>query len=294
MIELTKVDKAPLLKKYFLRYLKRLIEARENNEFAGRFYLYAMDPDTFESRLARIEHLGQTQAIVSEVGDIDEPSELDRRLLDVWAEIRVLDQLYREGFTSIQKVRVVADYTALKCSRSFAFQVTRISGSLADQVKAQKDKTKRETSPYGDLDDIHSRLSDPAWYFFWDALRTKNQKYRNWSAENTTKCIVIVTGDEYIQDSLVRQIACRQIRASAFDRGLGKRHFDELIWLPDVDPGAWFTFGNSPIESHCYADWKDVVGSIGWENPDEVIRREVDLESWIPRYKSDDPFRRDY
>jgi hypothetical protein len=285
MESLPGLEKGTLIEKYFGDYLRRLLTAAKQTEYGGRFYLAAYITETLENRLMRIEGLDLTQSILNEVGEIDDAEELDKRLMDAWAEIRVLDQLNIEGFTNIQKVKEVADFTAECNVSSYAFQVKRIRSVLKSHISRLNDPKRRDPSPYGTLDDIYSRFQRPVGHYFWNALIEKNSKFRSWSEKDLVRCIMIVSSDEDLQDSLIRHIACQQIRTGIHDRSLGQLNFEELVWLPDLSPGAWFKVGSSPEKTRCFADWKDVIGDPGWNEELTVNRREVDLNSSINRWK---------
>lgn len=270
-------DKYPLTRQYFGKYLKQLLTAViEGVPFDEHFVNCAFRPSDLEKRLNKIEYLGQTKSIVAEVGNISDPDILDKRLSDAWAEIRVIDQLIREGFTNILKVKETSDFTSVLGEQNYAFQVTRINVSL--ESEASKDPTKRSTSPFGSIASVHDRLDSVVSNFFWDALEKKNGKFRNWKREGYQRCIAIVNSDENLQDPMTRYIACQQIRNGI--HLLMKRHFDELLWLPDLGNGAWFKFGLKPENTRCFVDWKDVPNQ-DLVSEDIVIRREVNLDSMI-------------
>lgn len=274
-----KFKQYPLVNRYFGQYLETLVEAQQRNPFEGRFVLLAYTPDDFEKRLARIDALGQTESIVKEVGDVTDPAELDRRLMDAWAEIRVLYQLFVESFQKITKVEQISDFTATCNEQNYTFQVKRIQSSLTDKVK-RKYKTS-DFDPYGKtIEQIHKDLDAPLGDFFWDALREKNGKFRSGKYKDWKRCIVIVSADEDLQDAMVRHIACQQIRSGIHDPGMGTIHFEYFLWLPDLSAGAWFSIGANPQETHCYADWKDSPGDPGWSR-EKPYRREVNLGSDI-------------
>jgi hypothetical protein len=268
------VDKYPLVRKYFGKYLSQLIRAALDKPYEGRFINAAFFPEELENRLREIEHTDQTEYIMSEVRNIQDPVEIDRRLMDAWAELRTISQIVKEGFTEVAKVKATADLTAKRQEHVYAFQVKRINSSLDMRVEQHNEPDERDSTPEGALSDIYERLGEPVSYFFWDALREKNAKFKKWDETNWIRCIVIVSGDEDLQDPLVRHIACKKIREGI--HYLSQRHFEELLWLPDTGNGAWFKIGYSREETRCFADWKDELG-----NPDskeDVNRREIHLD----------------
>lgn len=290
-----------LVNKYFGGHIKALNDAHSIVPYSGRFFLLAENSANFEGRLARIEKWGQTSSIIREVGGLskleslvkaislkdgnsvknlkDFCEELDRRLMDAWAELRTIDLLAMEGFTKIEKVIETADFIACCQTTKYAFQVKRINKSLLEQVEKRNDPDQRNMEPSGTLTDIHQRFSEPLSYMFWDALLEKNSKYKNYQGSN--RCIVIVSGDEDLQDPLLKHIACQRIRSGIYDQAFGKRNFEYLLWLPDISPGAWFIFDEQQSRSRCFADWKDEIGTFGWEENISIYRREVDLNSRI-------------
>jgi len=274
-------DDFPLVKKYFGKYIGQLVEALlDENPYEGRFAKAAFEPQALERRLQRIEETGQTSRIVSEVGELQDPIELDRRLMDAWAELRTICQLCKEGFGNISKVTEIADLTATRGDEKFAFQVKRINNSLDNQVNRMNEPGKRDSDPTGEIGEIYSRLGEPLSYFFWDSLEKKNGKFKDWVETYSKRCIVIVSGDEDLQDPMVRHIACQKIREGL--HSLINRHFDELLWLPDLSNGAWFKVKLRLEDTQCFADWADTFGN---SEMDTVNRREIDLNSVIPAQK---------
>ncbi len=270
-------DDYRLTRQYFGKYLSQLLVALiEGEKFDEHFVNCTFEPDNLEKRLRKIEYLGQTKSIVAEVGDISDPDILDKRLSNVWAEIRVIDQLLREGFSDIQKVRETSDFIAQLQGQNYAIQVVRINSSL--ESKAAKNQTYSDISPYGSISSIHSRLDSIVSEYFWNALDVKNGKFKSWKKENYVRCIIIVSSDENLQDSMVRHIACQQIRNNI--HLLMNRYFEELVWLPDLSDGAWFKVGSTLDETRCLVNWKDELGQDS-EKDDKVIRHQVDLDSLI-------------
>ena len=264
----------PLVRKYFGRYLGQLLKALQDDPFDELFTVYAFHPQGLERRLEILGALDppvHIDSLVSEIGHIQDPRELDGRLVNLLAELRLIGQIALEGFSDIQKVTEVADIVAEREGTGYAFQVTRISTTLKDKA--------RSASPYGNIFEIHQKLEGPSYRYLWDAVQRKNDRYASWKGHEV-RCIVIVTNDEYLQDPLVRHIACQQLQCCI--RDVPTRHFEELVWLPDMGNGAWFKVGASPDDIHCFADWKDAPEDWGRE---AVKRREVDLECPINAYK---------
>lgn len=280
-------ENTDLVNRYFGRFIKALVDAYHKAPFEGNFIKAATNPGTLEKRLQRVERLGITQAIVNEVGFTDDPEELDRRLMDAWAEIRTADQLRKESFSGIEKVKSYADLKAHRPDAPYVFQVKRVKGSLVNEINKigrREQSPVRESSPYGQVGDIHSRLDAPTGYLFWDALLEKNAGFKSLQDRSSQRCLVIVSGDEQLQDPMVRHIACQQLRASFHDLAFGKVYFDELLWLPDLGNGAWFTISTDTKSTRCFADWQDQNFDQGDRDEEEVQRREVDLDSPIDRW----------
>lgn len=275
-----------LVQRYFGNALGQLVEAKNNDDYKynGKFVDAAFHPEKLEARLQRIEHLGLTQEILKEVRMIVDPQILDERLRSAWAEIRMVDYLHTNDFLSINKVTEVADLTAQKDERSYAFQVRRVFGSVSKQVEKRNLGEQRSSSPYGSLENIYSRLNIPVSYVFWDALIEKNRKFKKWQDSQYSRVIVIVTEDEALQDVLTRHIACRQIRCSI--HSLEGRHFEELMWFPDTGNGALFIIGNTPSETRCFADWGDQEFNFR-QQPQKAKRREIDLNSPTNSWKGE-------
>ncbi len=272
----------PLVEKYFSGYLLQLAHSK-SKDYAGRFSNATWFPADLERRLTRIEHLGLTSSIVKEIGSHDDPFNLDNRLLDAWAEIRLCDQLVREHFMSITKVVEIADFTAVRNGEKTAFQVTRSRRTVNSELIKDNTAMRQEDVVTGSLTQIHNQYDDPVGKVFWSSLDRKNGKFRSWEKTKAARCITMVNTDPDLQDPIVRHIACQQIREGI--HSLTNIHFEELLWLPDLGNGAWFYVGASMQSTRCFADWSDEFGSC--QPPDERIvnRREVDLDSPIDKWK---------
>jgi len=294
-------DEYPLVRKYFGKHLAKLVRAAQSESYDTHFAKIALCPHLLEARLRRIEDQEQTQRIMSEVGNVSDPENLDKRLTNAWAELRVIDQLRKEGFDSIQKVKVIADLKAQKSKQTFAFQVTRVNKSWRTQVIDHSDPgVSVDRIGYGNIGKIYKRLSKqlhknlssgnkrcgpddeygPLSYYFWYAIEDKNGDFKKWTEEGYRRCLVIVSNEEGLQDSMVRHIACRLVR-EALHNWLQAIHFEELLWLPDAGNGAWFKIGSTIEETRCFADWSDEPG----RDKATVRRREVDLDSVLPAWK---------
>lgn len=288
----------PLVRRYFGAHLAGLLRAMQSGSGDTHFAKVALRPYVLEARLRRIEGLEQTKSVMSEVGDISDPESLDRRLANAWAELRAIDQLRKEGFVSIRKVKAIADITARKGEQTFAFQVTRLNKSWRTQVTNHSEAgVSIDQIAYGNIGEIYKRLSKqlhkslfsgtelcdpvgeygPLGYYFWDAIEGKNIDLRKWPEENDRRCLVIISNEEGLQDPMVRHVFCRLIR-EILHNWLQAIHFEELLWLPDAGNGAWFKIGSDIQETRCFADWSD-----GPERGrDTICRREVDLDSVLP------------
>jgi len=267
-----KLQSYPLIQQYLGEHIRRL-QARPPN--TGRFvHLFSRgDPDRLEKRLQRTRKTIAFQTIFQETGNIKDPDELDRRLVDAWAEIRVIDQLMRERFIDICKVKVAADFVARYMSQLYAIQVTRIS---------------REPHfpdlPTGGLPQIYDEVKGLISSYFWDSIERKNLKFKDTSPLEYVRRIVLVTSIDRLQDPLNRHTACRQIKDAilAFER----RHFEEIQWLPDLGNGAlfWVETGDEGVKVRCMADWRDDVADSYWGDHENCYWQEVDLDSNIPAH----------
>jgi hypothetical protein len=262
----------PLIEQYLGDHI-RWLQARPPN--IGRFmHLFSLgDPERLEKRLQRTHKTTAFQTIFQEVGNTKDPDELDRRLVDAWAEIRVIDQLMRERFIDIRKVKTPADFVARYMSQLYAIQVTRISR-----------EPQFPDLPTGDLRQICDQVKDPIGSYFWDSIKRKNLKFKDVSPLEYVRRIAIVTSIERLQDPLNRHIACRQIEDSilAFER----RYFEEVQWLPDLGNGAifWVETSDEGAKVRCVADWGDDVADPQWDDYENCYWHEVDLDSNIPAY----------
>lgn len=277
-----------LVRTYFSTYLELLVAAHENasSDIEGRFVKAAFSPEALERRLQRIEHLGLTSRILAEVGEIGDPVELDRRLTDVWAELRTLDQLLREGYTDIEKVTTTADFIARRDSQKTAFQVTHLHKLLAVEIEQRNPPHLRNESTVGMVDSVHERLDSPAGHLFWSRVEEKNGKFARWTTGGWSRRIVLVTNEVGFQDTLQRHIGCQQIRASIHD--LPVINIEQFLWLPDDGNGAWFHVGAAIRETLCWADWKDALPSDSLSEVGQstlpIERRQVDIDSDIPSW----------
>ncbi len=280
-----------LVHRYFSHYLEMLVAAHENarSDIEGRFVRAVFFPEALERRLQRIEHLGLTSSILAEVGEIGDSTELDRRLMDVWAELRTLDQLLREGYTDIEKVTKVADFIAVRDQQKTAFQVTHLNKRLAGNGNRQGSRETRSLSPYGDIRDIHSRLDKATKELIRRRISEKNRNFASWASNGVVRCVVLVTNEGTLQDSMKRHIVCQQIRRKIYS--LATIHFEQLLWLPDDGNGAWFYVGETTDQTSCWADWKDQLtnGNLIQMEHDlfPIQRRQVDLDSDSPGWFSD-------
>jgi hypothetical protein len=278
-------DKYPLVKRYFGKYLELLIDALiADPPFEGRFVHAAFDPESLENLLNQIESVHQTDLIIREVGQISDPIILDDRLMAAWAELRTIKQLLKEGFSDIRKVKDVADLTAIRDGRKFAFQVKRIGTELSMQFPKRNSPTQMDTNPEGELTKLIDRFDSPLYLFFRNALTEKNNKFKNWTEPNCTRVIVLVTGDEALQDPFTRHLACKKLREIIHSEILTERHFEEVIWFPDTSNGAIFVVGKTSQETRCFADWCDDPNVPLSDRKTKVNRREVNLESDIARW----------
>lgn len=278
----TNYHNSPLVQRYFGEYLTQLLAAQKGNEqYKGYFVKAALDPDSLEQRLRRIEPLGLTQKIIDEIGYITDPIELDRRLMDAWAELRVVDQLQRKGYDNIQKVTAIADFVAVRKEQHFAFQVTRVNKLFENEISR---RNQRSGLPYGSIEDIHERLDKPTGYLFWDRLQEKNGKFKKWTNQDSTRCVVLVTNQESLQDRMQRHIVCQQLRQAIHE--LTTINFEELLWLPDNGNGALFIIGATESETECWVDWKDEFPGPATNfkpaDVNQVERHKIDLDAEAP------------
>jgi hypothetical protein len=262
----------PLIEKFF----GRLIRARsEQGGFLSSPLASAVfdDQQRLEHRLKNVQNTVAFQTMFQEIGNVTDPDELDRRVLDAWAEIRTIDQLLRERFIDISKVRTPADLVARYMSQLYAIQVTRISR-----------EPRFPDLPTGNLQQIYDKVQIPIGLYFWPSVEKKNLQLKNVSPLEYVRRIVIVTSIGHLRDLLNRHIACQQIRDSIL--ALEKRHFEEIHWLPDLGNGAifWMETSNEEVKVRCLADWRDDPTDSHRSDRENCYWREVDLDSTIPAY----------
>jgi len=263
----------PLIQEYFGGYLEVLIQHRS----AGEFIEVLNNPFRLERRLAKLTPQ-LIKAIVREIGEHHSNIDmLDKRLMDAWAELRVVSQLVKEGFQEIQKYKTIVDLVARFSDQEYAFQVTRINRSLQDKF-IKYNSPDAEDEPYGEISDIYNRYQKPLSYLFWDTIQDKNGEFGKWRNQNSIRCIVLVSNEENLQDNFIKHIACREIYRGV--KLLSIRRFDELLWLPDLTNGAWFRFGKNLQETKCLVDWCNGLPFDECEN--SINRKEVNLSSLLP------------
>ena len=260
---------------FISRFFGRIIGVRSKQKgFLASPIVSAVfdDQRRLEKRLENVQSTAALQAILKEIGNITNPIELDRRLLDAWAEIRVIDQLLREGFDDVLKVETTADFVARCANRSYAIQVTRISR-----------EPRFPDLPTGDIQEIYSRVERPIGSYFWDSIEEKNLKFKEEFQSGYVRRIVIVTSTSRLQDSLNRHIACRQIKDSIL--ALERRYVDEVQWLLDNGNGAIFDMetDGGRVKIRCLADW-DESATLRRNECGTYYRREIDLDSRVPAY----------
>lgn len=265
------LERYPLIDQYFGDYVRQL---QANPPQRGRFVhlLSQGDPERLERRLQRTCNTAAFETIFREIGSIEDLDELDKRLLNAWAEVRVIDQLIREGFIDFRKVETPADLIARYMSQAYAIQVTRTNR-----------EPKFPDLPTGDVQQIYDAVQGSIGSYFWQSIRDKNLQLKNASPEYIRR-IAVVTSITRLQDPLNRHIACRQIKDSilAFER----RYFEEVQWLPDLGNGAvlWHETVDGEIRVRCVADWRDDLTASPCDDHETCHWREIDLESDIPAY----------
>ena len=257
------------------QFLGDLITARlkQNGILASPMILAIFDDQQrLEHRLRKAHNTTAFQTIFREIGNVTYPDELDRRLLDAWAEIRVIDQLLRERFVDICKVSTPADFVARYMSQLYAIQVTRIGR-----------EPQFPDLPLGEIGQIYNRVKGPIGRHFWDSLARKNSKFKD-AFPGYVRRIVLVTVLDRLQDPMNRHIACQQIKGSIL--GLTKRHFEEVQWLLDNGSGGifWVETGDEEVKVRCLADWRDDPTDPHRGDRENCCWREIDLDSEIPAY----------
>lgn len=266
----------PLMEKYFGSHIRARLA---QTGFLASPILSAVfdDEHRLERRLQNVQGTLAFDVIFQEIGEITDPAELDRRLLDAWAEIRVIDQLIRDGFVHLRKVETPADLLGRYGSQEYAVQVTRISR-----------EPEFPDLPTGDLQQIYDSAEESIGAYFWPSIGDKNLQLKAACSDEYVRRIAVVTSTHRLQDSLNRHIACRQIRDSIL--ALEARYFEELQWLPDVGNGFIFRCEESdagPVV-RCLADWQDSAASLGSHHRTSRRWRDIDLDSDVPAYLDDE------
>lgn len=265
-----RLTKLPLTDRFFGKLARMRLEL---GEFCRSPIWGWVCSEKLENRLQRIQNAGVVQSIVDEVGNPKHPGEFDRRLLNAWAEIRVLDQLLRERFVDIHKVTVAADFEARRDDRLYAIQVTRVNRD-----------PKFADGPVGTIEDIYGEAEEDIGNYLWDSIRRKNARFETAYNSGHLRRITVVTSTQSLQDPLNRHIACRQIRDSILI--FEQRNFEELQWLLDNGNGAilWVEADDGNERVRCLCDWSDDPSSSHWGDYLNCHWQEVDLDSEIPHY----------
>lgn len=267
------LDGCEFVQKYFGKYLEELAGAQPN----GRFIQVINNPKRLEQRLRKLEPK-LMHSILAEVGDNVDVNLLDDRLMNAWAELRTISQLQKEGFTQIGKVYKTADFVARLLDKDYAIQVTRINRFFSDKMMKYSPSGVVDDEPFGDTREIYERFREPLSYLFWDTLKDKNSDFRKLEKNGFTRCLVIVSSEEILQDAFVRHIACIETRKGIQE--LSQSNFEELLWLPDLSNGALFKLSKTKSEIKCLIDWCDDLPFDECEV--SVNRREVNLNSLLP------------
>jgi len=136
-------QESPLITRYFGAFIEILREADGTNGFSSYFLKHQFAPQLLEDRLRRIEGSGQTQLILREVEGVQDPNELDARLIDAWCELRLLDQLITDGFEHIRKEIQTVDFRASLGEHPFVFQVKHIRKSITEVINKFNERAHR-------------------------------------------------------------------------------------------------------------------------------------------------------
>ena len=267
---------SPLAEKHLGDHIRQLVSTPPKS---GRFLdIFSRRPERLEQRLQRTCNIESFQTIFREIGNIRDSDELDRRLIDAWAEIRVIEQLMCERFIDIRKVKTPADLVARYMSQLYAIQVTRISR-----------EPRFSDLPTGRIDQIYDRVKKPIDSFFWDSIARKNRQFKKAQVSPQPKHIrriVLVTIAYQLMDSMNKHITCRQIKDSIL--ALTDQHFEEVQWLLDGGDNAIFRVETNDGETQvrCVADWMNDRPASHEGDYENCYWREVDLDKHFPTYTS--------
>ncbi len=195
----------PLIERYLGRYVRQLHSRPPDTGRLGETRFYDIfsrgEPEKLERRLRRTHKTEAFQSIFREIGNIRDSNELDRRLIDAWAEIRVIDQLVCERFIDIRKETSSVDFVARYMGQLYAIQVTRIGR-----------EARFPDLPTGRVDEIYNQVGPWIDQYFWDSLNRKNSQIGEISSSEYIRRIVLVTTTYRLREPLNRHIACRRIK----------------------------------------------------------------------------------
>jgi len=270
--------KYELVNKFFGPPLRRFLDLGLPDN--GRaVYLFADgSPERLEARLKRIGDLPVVGRIFMEANldGIPDANELDGRLMNLWAELRAIDQLHREGFVDISKHGSYYDFAATLDDKLYAVQVVRVNKEFIvpdpyDRCFPQIRQEVREGVLLPDSSRCKSLQG-----MFWDTVIDKDSDFAK-ASDRPSRCrLVIVTSDSELDDRLLRYYVCQCL--IEFFGYSEIRYVDEINWLPNLGNGVLVT--RTPQGVKCLVDWGDRGDSL--EEPQRCNWQEVNLEGLIP------------
>jgi len=269
--------KYELVNRFFGPPLRRFLDLGLPDQ--GRaIYLFARgDPERLEARLKRISGLAIMKKIFAEANldCIPDAGELDRRLADLWAELRTVDQLNREGFTNIQKHGSHYDFDAILENALYAIQVVRVN------------KEFHVPEPYGNPARIRDEVREGVLLYddirlpsiqniLWERVKDKDSDFAKLADHRLRHRLVMVTSDSELDDRILCYYVCQCL--AEFFSCPEIRYIDEISWLPNLGNGVLLVRIHDGAQ--CLVDWSD--RNFLLEEPRQCNWREVSLSGYLP------------
>jgi hypothetical protein len=270
--------KYELVNKFFGPPLRRFLDL-DLPDNGRAVYLFADgSPERLEARLQRIGDLPIVKSIFAEANldRIRNATELDSRLMNLWAELRTIDQLHREGFTDICKHGPYYDFDATLGGEPYAVQVVRVNKefTVPDPFDSCFSQIRQEVREGVSLPDDKRCPSIQAK--LWETVLDKDSDFAQIADRLSRRRLIIVTSDSELDDRLLRYYIS-QCLAEFLDCP-EIRYIDEISWLPNLGNGALLT--RMPEGVKCFVDWNDRDSPL--EEPMRCSWREANLQHLIP------------
>jgi hypothetical protein len=271
------LPKYPLIDRFFGSAFKRFLSLGVPDQGRAIYLFTHGNPEQLEARLKRISDLAIVKKIFTEANleRITNANELDSRLVNLWAELRTIDQLHREGFTNIQKHGSHYDFDATLENAPYAIQVIRVNKEIS------------VPEPYGNLARIRDEVREGVLscdgtrnpsiqHILWERVKDKDSDFAKVIDHHFQRRLVIVTSDSELDDRFLRYYVCQCL--AEFFSCPEIRYIDEISWLPNLGNGVLLARKSDSVK--CLVDWNDRESS--HEEPRQCNWHEVSLSGYLP------------